>query len=76
MKSEIDKLNNRIEWAKNNRVELDIPDQTGIMGLFVTFFEEPHISTPKEIIQVPHNRLCGIIGGEPINPYYIQKIIL
>lgn len=73
MKNEIDKLNNRIEWVKNNRVKLNIPDQTGIIGLFVTSFEEPHISTPKEIIHVPHNKLCAIIGGEPINPILSAK---
>ncbi|GAG03840.1 unnamed protein product, partial [marine sediment metagenome] len=65
---EIDKLENRIEWLKNNRSKLDIPENTGIMGLFITSFIEPHLKSPDDIVHIPHSKLCAIFGGEAINP--------
>lgn len=68
LNNEVVKLEKRVDWAEKNRQELNIPDQTGIMGVFLTAFEEPNITIPDKIIKVTHNKLCGIIGGQPINP--------
>jgi len=68
LNEELNKLKNRINWLKNNRSMLKIPDNAGIMGLFITSFIEPHLKSPDEIISIPHTKLCAIFGGEAINP--------
>lgn len=68
LNNEVVKFKKRVDWAEKNRQELKLPDQTGIVGVFLTAFEEPDITIPDKMLKVTHNRLCGIFGGQPINP--------
>lgn len=65
---EVMKLEKRVEWAEKNRHELKIPDHAGIIGIFLTAYEEPDITIPDKILKLTHDKLCGIIGGKPVNP--------
>jgi hypothetical protein len=62
------KFRSRISWIKKNASSLDIPKDALIYGVYVSSCEEPHVKLPTGIISTTNRRLCGIFGGEPIDP--------
>ncbi|VVB64163.1 Uncharacterised protein [uncultured archaeon] len=63
------KFEKRLRWAKEHKAEIGIPENSQLLGLFLTSFEEPHIKSPvDDILIVNHKRLCGLLGGPPVNP--------
>ncbi len=64
----INKFRNRISWIKKNATSLDIPKDALIYGVYVSSCEEPHVKIPTGLVSTTNRRLCGIFGGEPIDP--------
>jgi hypothetical protein len=64
----LDKFVERIAWVHDNRNRFDISHDSKIYGIYVSSYKEPHVKIPGNITAIPITRLCGIFGGEPVDP--------